>query len=242
MNIYTLFQFLFVISLLVSTAFDILHYVDSHDTFILLSFISLGLTSIIPLFFRKKDLYEVVDENENLSMEENQSEPVILQRNFYFVPATMFVLVFKAMALANATNRQNMTISVWSYIIASFTAHYMRETKTKDISWTFFIVKPLTLTLAFVLSFRFHEHTVYEFYMKYLLLTALGLYAYSELLISFFNTLVMENFCPMWQCNLIKPLHLVTACISLSISAFFYKENIIPLVCVFVVVYLKHLL
>lgn len=235
MDVYKLFMFLTVLSILVSTAFDIVEYVERQDVFILISLVFLCLTSIIPCFFRKKDMYQQLPE-------ENSTIPLWKQRNVYFVPSTMLVLVFKAMALSNAEDRTNMTISLWTYIVGSFTAHYMKESESKLIGWTFFILKPLVLTLAFFLSFSFHEHTTYEFWMKYLLLTCLGLYAYSELLISLFNIIVMQNCCPEWKFDIIKPLHLVTACISLSICAFFYKENIVPVVCVFVIIYLKHIL
>lgn len=52
MDIYLLFQVLSVASLLTSTAFDILQFIELYDVYLVLSFIFLFITSLIPFIFK----------------------------------------------------------------------------------------------------------------------------------------------------------------------------------------------
>lgn len=235
MDIYRLFQVLSVASLLTTTAFDILQILDRYDIYLVLSFVFLFLTTLIPFVFKHDPDFKY------------SIWGILKDRNFYFVPSTMLILVFKSIALYNAPNRTNMTISVWTYILGSFTSHYMKppdyiQLEEKLPRRDFFIFKPLVLTIAFWIGLGYHEHTAYELGMKYVYLVSVALYAYSEIFILLLNELFMKYCCGLNRWVLIKPLHLVTACISLSLSSFFYMDSWIPIACVFVVIYLKHLL
>ncbi len=234
MDIYLLFRVLSVASILTSTLFDVLQIMVEYDIYLVLAFIFLFITSIIPSILKHNpDPQSLLD--------------VIFDRNFYFVPSTMLILVFKAMALYHASNRTNMTISVWTYILGSFTAHYMKEPEYIQLEEKvprrdFFIFKPLVLSFAFWICMGFHERTTYEMAMKYVLLASLALYAYSEILILLINELFMKYFCGLNRWILVKPLHLVTACISLAFASFFYEQSWIPIPCIFIVIHLTHFL
>ena len=77
--------------------------------------------------------------------------------------------------------------------------------------------------------------------MKYVFLASVALYAYSEISILLLNELFMKHCCGFNRWILIKPLHLVTACISLSMASFFYTDTWIPIACIFAIIYLTHL-
>ena len=241
-----IFQGLSFLTIFASTVFDALQYYKTENVYILASFISLILTSFTFMCFRnKKDLSKVVDEEEDEEEDEEDTNNNFI-RNLFVVPLTMLILVFKSMALNNASDRLYMTISVWLYIIGSFTTHYMREekyqTQEKEIKEIFVIfIKGVILSVAFgIARWTFNDHTPYESYMKIIVSIGLGLYAWTEIVIFGLNYFCMKQCYPEYVINLIKPLHLLSASISLSFCAFFYKDNIIPVVCVFLVIYLKH--
>ena len=77
----------------------------------------------------------------------------------------MLILVFKGMALYNTGGNENMTISLWSYIVGSFTAHYMKAPEYIDLIQKktrrdFLIFKPLILTFAFWLIMKLSSYAV----------------------------------------------------------------------------------